>query len=166
MGFLNDPRLNFLPSVDRSFVFQFDNEMRELGYDHGDEIGSGYCWGKYMLIFRRTGVKSRQVYARVYLRESGAVLRLFLNNIDRHRAFLENAPAHIQEPFTGAHGDCQHCHNEKDGRCRFRKTYTLFDRQIEKCNGVVFEFQNPCVEKLGDYVDLFTEFYPVRKSKN
>jgi hypothetical protein len=52
MVFLNDPRLNFLPSVDRSFVFQFDNAMRDLGYDHGDVIGSGHCWRKYRLIYR------------------------------------------------------------------------------------------------------------------
>jgi len=35
---------------------------------------------------------------------------------------------------------------------------------IEKCNGVTFEFRDPCVEKLKDYIDLFTEFYPAKRT--
>ena len=73
-------------------------------------------------------------------------------------------PGHIKNVFTGSHGDCQHCHNEKDGSCRFRKEYTLDGRLIQKCNGIVFEFPNPSVQMTEDYMDLFTEFYPLRKS--
>jgi hypothetical protein len=61
---MQEPRFIFLSSEDRPFVVQFDNAMCELGYDHGDEIGRGYCWGKYVLIYRRSGAKSR------YKRES------------------------------------------------------------------------------------------------
>ena len=44
----------------------------------GGKIGSGYCWGKYMVIYRKSGVKSENVYARIYMRDADIVLRLFL----------------------------------------------------------------------------------------
>jgi hypothetical protein len=91
------------------------------------------------------------------------VLRLFLNAIDKHRAYIEKAPSHIKEAFVGEAGNCQHCHNEKAGKCRFRKTYTLDDRLIEKCNGITFEFHHPSIERIPDYIALFTEFFPNRK---
>ena len=47
--------------------------------------------------------------------------------------------------------------------CRFRKTYTIEDRLIEKCNGITFEFPNPYIQKLPDYMGLFREFYPNKK---
>jgi hypothetical protein len=60
--------------------------------------------------------------------------------------------------FTGEHASCQHCHNDKDGVRRFRKTYTLENRLIEKCNGITFEFHEPDLNKLADYLALFNEF--------
>jgi len=162
---LKEPEFDFLTGHGREFVIAFHTAMNSLGYDHNGEIGSGYCWGKYMLIYTRQGVKSKQVYARVYLQETGPVLRLFLNDIDRHRAYLETAPEHILEPFTNTYGACQHCHNEKDGHCRFRKSYTLHNRLIEKCNGLTFEYPDPDPGKLDDYLDLFTEFFPPRTAR-
>jgi hypothetical protein len=79
---LNEDRFNFISPRDKSFIAAFDDAMMELGYDHGGNIGSGYCWGRYMLIYRRSGLKSQNVYARIYIRESTIVLRLFLNGID------------------------------------------------------------------------------------
>ena len=140
-------------------MISFDEQMQQKGFDFGDDIGSGYCWGKYMIIYRKKNVKSEKVYARVYLREPKIVLRLFLNDIDAHRAFIENSAPHIKEVFIGPHGQCQHCHNEKDGNCRFRKSYTLDGTFIEKCNGITFEFQDPTMEKLPQYISLFSEFY-------
>ena len=162
MDLMNEPELVTLSDRDRDFVAQFDDAIRKLGYDCGGRICGGACWGKYMLIYARTGAKSKRVYARIYLPESGPILRLFLNDIDKHPEYLENAPAHIREPFTGPYGDCQHCHNEKEGKCRFRKTYTLDNRLIEKCNGLTFEFRDPTPGKLEDYLALFTEFFPAR----
>ncbi len=158
-----EERFNILSSGDRAFILAFDEEMVRLGYDFGGKIGSGYCWGKYMIIYIKSGVKSKKVFARIYIRESGVVLRLFLNDIDRHRAFIERAPAHIKDVFVGPHGDCQHDRDEPDGQCRFKKTYTIDQRLIEKCNGVVFEFPAPSVQKLEDYITLFTEFYPQKR---
>lgn len=164
IGILQEERFDFIADPDKLFIRAFDDEMTRLGYDYGNKIGDGYCWGKYMLIYRRSGVKSANVYARIYIRESSIVLRLFLNDIDKHRRFIENAPPHIKTVFTGEHGDCHHCHNQKDGTCRFRKTYTLDGRLIEKCNGVTFEFHQPDVEKLSDYIALLMEFFPQKKS--
>lgn len=156
---LNEARFDFISRTDKGFILAFNDEMSRLGYTFGNAIGSGYCWGKYMLIYRKSGVKSEKVYARIYIRETSIALRLFLNAIDKHRAYVENAPAHIKEVFTGDEGNCKHCHNDKSGVCRFRKTYTIDGRLIEKCNGITFEFCNPGMDKIPDYIALFTEFF-------
>ena len=162
MDLLTQSELKYLSRQDQQFIVAFNNAMNHFGYDYGGKIEKGYCWGRHMLIYRKTDAGSKQVYARLYLRESGSVLRLYLNNLNDHRVYLEHSPDHIKDVFIGPHGDCQHCHNEKDGGCRFRKTYTLNGRVFEKCNGIVFEFPNPTVEKLLDYQALFLEFYPNR----
>jgi hypothetical protein len=162
---LKEERFDFIANHDKAFILAFNNEMTRPGYDFGDRIGSGYCWGKYMLIYTKTGVKSKNVYARIYIREASIVLRLFFSNIDKHREYVENAPGHIKKVFVGEHGNCQRCHNDKDGACRFRKTYTLDDRRIEKCNGITFEFPSPRSHEIKDYMELFTEFYPQKKAE-
>ncbi len=160
---LHEGRFDFISPNNKAFILAFDDEMARLGYDFGSKIGSGYCWGKYMLIYTKTGVKSKNVYARIYIREASIVLRLFLNGIDKHREYIENAPTFIKEVFTGPRGDCVHDHDGEDGSCMFRKTYTLDGRFIEKCNGITFEFFDPTLQKLNDYITLFTEFYPRKK---
>ncbi len=162
---IEEPRFDFLSRPDRDFITAYDRGMNRLGYHFGNAIGSGYCWGRYMMIYTRAEVKSKKVYARIYLREKDIVLRMFFSDIDRHREFIEQAPEHIRQVFTGSHGDCQHCHNEKGGSCRFRKTYTIDGRRIDKCNGIVFEFHNPTIARLPDYTALFTEFYPFTNKK-
>lgn len=161
--FLQGESFAFMSETDRQFIYTFDEAMNSLGYDFGDKIGSGYCWGRWMLIYTKTGVKSKQVFARIYLREDGFVLRFFFSDIDNHREFIENAPSHIKEVFVGEYGKCKHCHNEKNGKCRFRKTYTIDGRLIEKCNGFTFEFHQPTLAGLPDYLALFSEFYPSRR---
>jgi hypothetical protein len=116
-----------------------------------------------MIIYSKTGVKTKSVAARIFIRESGILLRLFFNNIDKHRNYIENTPEHIKEVFVGNYGDCS-CNPKKDN-CRMRKTYTIDERLTEKCSGVVFEFNNATIEKLPDYVNLFKEFYPPKKAK-
>lgn len=156
---LNEARFDYVPEADKAFLRAFDAEMNRLGYDFGGSIGSGYCWGRHMLIYRKTGAKSQNVAARVYLREGGIVLRLFLNKLDNHRVFLENTPPYIKEVFVGKAADCRHDRQDADGGCKFRKSYTLDGRLIEKCNGETFEFHQPSLERLPDYVALFAEFY-------
>lgn len=157
---LCEDRFDFISVENKAFMHAFDDEMAKLDYGFGGKIGDGFCWGRYMVIYRKLGVKSETVYARLYLRESEIVLRLFLNQIDKHCAFIEKAPDHIKTVFTGPRGDCEHCHNDKGGVCKFRKSYTLKNHLIEKCNGIVFEFFEPDLSKVGDYMELFREFYP------
>jgi hypothetical protein len=163
---LSEGRFDFVSADDNVFMLAINDEMSRLGYGFGGKIGEGFCWGRYMVLYRKVGVKSETVNARIYIRESDIVLRLFFNQIDKHRNYIENAPAYIKEVFTGPRGDCEHCHNDKGGVCKFRKTYTLDGRLIEKCNVIVFEFLEPGISKLNDYLDLFTEFYPAKKSKD
>jgi len=161
---LKEDRFRLISDGDKAFMMAFNDRMAKLGYDFGGKIGSGFVWGKHMVIYRKSETKNKKVFARIYIRKDDSIdLRLFFSKIDRHRAYIENSPDHIKMPFAGDYGDCQHCHNEKDGICRFRKTYTLEGRQIEKCNGTTFLFPKPRTERITDYVNLFTEFYPGRK---
>jgi len=162
---LKDRQFDCIADNDRQFILAFNNDMTKLGYSFGDKIGSGYCWGKYMIIYTRSGVKSKKVFARIYIRDDSIVLRFFFSDIDRHRRYIENSPTHIKGVFVGDYANCKHCHNEKDASCQFRKTYTIDDRLMEKCSGNTFEFFDPSLQKMDDYMTLFTEFYPNRKRK-
>jgi hypothetical protein len=160
---LAEERFKIITDADKAFITAFDHEISKLGYDFGGGIGDGYCWGKYMVVYSKTGVKGKKVIARIFIREDSIVLRLFFNNAEKHRAYIENAPAHIKNVFTNNHGNCS-C-NPKKENCRMRKAYTIDGKQIEKCSGVVFEFWQPSLDKLPDYIHLLAEFYPVKKSE-
>ena len=160
---LKENRFDFVSDRDKAFMIAFDDAISQLGYDFGGVIGDGYVWGRNMVIYRKSGAKSKKVYARIYLRDKGIALRLFLSNIDKHRDFIETSPHYIKEVFVGERDNCAHCHNEKHGICKFRKAYTLDGRFIEKCNGKTFTFENPSVKYITDYISLFTEFYPGRR---
>lgn len=160
---MEENRFSIVIDSDKEFIKLFDKEIETLGYDFGGGIGGGYCWGKYMIIYSKTGVKTKSVAARIFIKENGILLRLFFNNVDKHRNYIENAPEHIKEVFTGNHGNCS-C-NPKKENCRIRKTYVIDDIHIEKCSGVVFEFCNPTILKLPDYIALLNEFYPTRKAE-
>lgn len=157
---LAEERFQFIQEKDRNFIIEFTKALETLGYTYGGEIGSGFCWGKYMLIYRKANVKSKNVVARIYIREDSIVLRLFLNNVTKHAAFISGSPAHIQNAFTSDYGTCKHC---KGDHCKFRKDYEIDGVTYEKCNGTTFEFHHPALEKLTGYLALFEEFYPLPK---
>lgn len=159
---LIEDKFNFVSNQFKDFITAFNSEMTLSACTFGGQIGKGWCWGKYMIVYTKAGVKSKKVFARIDIREESIVLRLFLNGIDLHREYLENAPDYIREVFTGEHARCQHCHHEKGEGCRFRKTYPLENWPIEKCIGFTYEFQDPNLHNLPDYLDLFHEFYPIR----
>ncbi|QHQ61682.1 hypothetical protein Ana3638_13625 [Anaerocolumna sedimenticola] len=161
---LTEERFNFISDENKAFIIAFNDEITKLGYGFGGNIGSGYCWGNYMIIYSKTGVKSKKVVARIYIRENSIILRLFLNKLDNHRDYLENSQKFIKDVFTGEYGKCNHCHNDKGGICRFRKTYTIDNNYIEKCNGITFEFPEPDINKLPEYINLLKEFYSIRKT--
>ncbi|HOP10249.1 MAG TPA: DUF6434 domain-containing protein [Oscillospiraceae bacterium] len=154
---LKEERFHLISEADKSFILAFNREITELGYDFGGNIGWGACWGLYMIIYSKVGAKSKQVAARIFIRENRIILRLFFNNVDKHTQYIENAPEHIKSVFIGTHGDCS-C-NPKKENCRMRKTYILDGKTIEKCSGVVFEFHQPDLAKLPDYMGLLREFY-------
>lgn len=160
---LKEKRFGFIATSDKRFILAFDGEMTGLGYGFGGKIGSGYCWGKYMIIYTRSGVKSKKVFSRIYIRDESIVLRFFFSDIDKHRGYIEHTSPHIKEVFVGEYARCKHCHNEKNGSCPFRKSYTIDGEFIEKCSGNTFEFYDPSLQRLDDYISLFTEFYPNRK---
>jgi len=157
---LKDGKFNFITDENKEFIAGFDKEMEGLGYGCGNKIGEGFCWGRYMIIYTKTGVKSKKVYARIYIREKSIALRMFFGKMDDHREYLEETPEYIKNVFTGEYGDCKHCHNEKNGSCKFRKTYTLENRLIEKCNGSTFLFEEPDINRIPELIGLFCEFYP------
>lgn len=161
---LQEPRFDYLSAENKRFIQLYDDEMTRQGYTFGGQIGSGYCWGRYMAIYRRAGVKSDKVYTRIYMRESGEVaVRMFLVNVDTHRAYIENAPENIKQVFTGPHGDCNHC-PERPQPCQFCKIYTVDGRVIEKCSGEVFLIHQPQTWKMEDFSSILTEFYPRRNA--
>ena len=150
----------FVKETDKTFIIEFTKALEKMGYTYGGEIGSGFCWGKYMLIFRKANVKSKNVVARIYIKEDSVVLRLFFNNVTKHATYISTSPEHIQTVFTGDYGKCRHC---KGDNCKFRKDYEINGIIYEKCNGTTFEFPNPKAENLTDYLALFQEFYPPSK---
>ncbi|MGI5898687.1 MAG: hypothetical protein ACOX8S_02055 [Christensenellales bacterium] len=166
---LAESRYDYISLQDKAFIAKFDAEMEAQGYSAGGIITPGYAgapaWGRHLLIYAKTGIKSKQVAARIYCTDKGVILRLFLSNVDRHAGFIEKTPEYIRAAFDIGPGDCHHCKDRPGGLCRFRKTYTLNGKLHEKCSGEVFQFLKPETEKLPSYIALFREFYPLRRKK-
>ncbi|OJU10028.1 MAG: hypothetical protein BGN88_03710 [Clostridiales bacterium 43-6] len=157
---LKEACFDFISDDNKRFITAFTNALKEIGF-LSQEIGNGFCWGRYMIIYRKQGAKSKTVYARIYIRDDSICLRLFFNNVTKHAEFIINTPEFIRDVFMGDYGKCKHC---KGDHCKFRKDYEINGVKYEKCNGVTFEFYNPSIEKLPHYMDLFQEFY-CKKSK-
>jgi len=158
---MKEDRFDFMKPEHKRFVCDFANALADLGYTFGDTIGSGYCWGKYMLIFTKAGVKSKKVVARIYIRQNDIALRLFFSDVTRHAAYILAAPDYIRGVFTGPYGDCKHC---KGDDCMFRKDYAIGGVPYEKCNSLTFGFAHPEAGSLADYIGLFKEFYPAKRA--
>lgn len=151
---IKNEKYSFIKDNDKQFIVEFSKALDNLGYCN-DGFGNGFCWGKYMIIYRKANVKSKNVYARIYIRDDGICLRLFFNNLSKHSDYIENAPDFIKNVFVGDYGNCKHC---KGDNCKFRKDYKINGFDYEKCNGFTFEFYEPTTEKLPEYIALFKEF--------
>jgi len=144
---LSAREFDFIKPGDKDFIIGFDSEMDRLGYECGG-IGDGYCWGRYMSIYTKRGVKSKKPYARIYIRDDSLILRMYFSNIDKHSGYIGSAPDYIKKAFTGDYGACGHCHNQKeDGACMHRKTYTIDGKQYELCDGFAFWFHELTVRR-------------------
>jgi len=60
---MEEDRFSIITESDKKFIISFDKEIKTLGYNFGGGIGDGYCWGKYMIIYSKTGVKTKSVAA-------------------------------------------------------------------------------------------------------
>ncbi len=152
----------YISSHDKQFIVEFTHAMNTLGYQCDGKISDGFCYGHHMMIFRKANVKSDKVYARLYFRTSGVIVRFFVSDVSKHSSYIEASPSHIQEPFIGSYATCNHCRGDV---CKFRKTYMIGNKTYEKCNGLTFEFFAPTLERLPSYMDLFLEFYPSKVGK-
>jgi hypothetical protein len=156
------PEFDFIKASDKQFITAFTDELEKLGY-YENGLCDGFCWGRYMLIYRKSGVKSKNVYARIYIRDDCIVLRLFLNNVTKHGEYIDRSPEFIKDAFVGNFGKCKRC---KGDNCKFRKDYEIGGVKYEKCNGFTFQFFEPTMERLTSYIDLFKEFYPAKSYKS
>jgi len=167
---INEKRFDFVSKENKKFILEFTKQMNLIDYDFGGTIGDGFCWGHNMIIYSQ----KKKVIARIFIRNDGVriwgkkehkwnkciVLRLFFSNIDKHMKYIEKAPSHIKQPFFNDQGLCNHCSEKK---CHNMKIYTVNQQKIEKC-GYVFQFTDPKIEHIKDYIDILKEFY-VKKNK-
>jgi hypothetical protein len=157
---LAEDRFGFISKLDKAFIIAFDKALNEVGYDFG-----GTIYGNrdiMAIVYGKTDTKTRPCPARIHIDNDGNIcLRLYLHKVDDHRQYIENAPIRIKEIFTNDIGNCCGC-NLKDGKCKCTKTYTVGGRLFNKC---YFNIANTAVENIPDYIDLLSEFYPMKKSQ-
>ena len=156
---LSERRFKFISEANKAFIIAFDKAMNEFGYDCNNLIGSGNHLCPFMVIYGKSGTKSRACIARIYIHENNIILRLYINDIDKHRAYVENAPPHIKSAFTLEDGDCKNCFD----KCKNMKVYTIDEQLYTKCYMSTFCFDTPSVERLTDYVGLLSIFSPKRR---
>lgn len=167
---LVDSKFGFLNEDEKQFISVFNNKMKANGYTN-DGIQDYVVFGKYKIEYYKAGTKSKKVVARIYIRDGdekiaarwgghglGIVLRLYFTNIDKHRAYIENAPDYIKAPFTDSHSVCRGC----KGDCNRRKAYTLDGKAYVKCTDSAFMFEKPCAKNAFEYVNLLAAFYPTK----
>jgi len=157
---LLEKRFNLISESDKAFIKAFDKAMNELGYDCENIIGSGLTWGLYMIVYGKTETKSRPCAARIYIKEDGEVsLRLFLSKVDKHMKYIEISPAHIKDAFNFTGGDCKSCNTA----CAPGKVYTIDGQLMQKCNHSTFYLNNLSADRISDYMDLLSRFFPAKK---
>lgn len=159
--FLTERRFNIVSKPDKEFIIDFDKAINDLGYDFGGAIHAGHSWGsRLMIIYGKTGTKSRSCPARIWIRDDGILFQIYFTNIDAHREYIEAAPAYIKEVFTSYNDSiaCRSCR----GKCG-PKEYTIDGHFMSVCRDAPFWFDKPSVEKLPDYMGLISEFYQQKK---
>lgn len=101
---LNEETYSYLNDKDKDFIRVFTDAINDLGYLCNSKIVDGICYGRHMMIFRKANVKSDKVYARLYFRDSGVVLRFFFSNVNEHAGYIEKCPDYVQDAFIGNRG--------------------------------------------------------------
>jgi hypothetical protein len=157
---LSERRFDFISEADKAFIIAFDKAMDGFGYDCANLIGSGNNFCPFMIIYGKSGTKSRTNIARIYIRADNITLRLYLNDINKHRGYIENLPPHIKNAFTFEDGDCKRCFD----KCKNTRVYTIGEQVYTKCCHSTFHFANLSNDKLTDYMKLLSVFYPAKKT--
>ncbi len=168
---LADDKFSFLNEGEKQFISAFNDEMIERGYANNG-IQDYVVFGKYKIEYYKSGLKTKKVIARIYLRDGderiaarwgghgiGVVLRLYFTNINKQRAYIERAPDFIKAPFTDNHSNCRGC---KDN-CNRRKVYIVDGKAYAKCTDSAFMFEEPAVRNVLEYINLLTAFYPAKQ---
>lgn len=79
---LEEKCTDYLRPEDKEFVISITQGFEELGYIHNG-LEKGYMWGKYMIIFRKAGVKSKKCTQEFTYRRNisfcGCILAMFSN---------------------------------------------------------------------------------------
>ena len=159
---LTERRFNMISMPDKTFIIAFDKVLNEGGYDFGGTIIGNK--DLMVIVYGKTGTKTRLRPACFFIEDDGNVcLKLYLHKVDDHRQYIENAPAHIREIFTNDIGKCNGC-NFKNGKCKYKctKTYTIDGYLYNKC---YFHLTELALENIPDYMDLLSEFYPMKKGE-
>jgi hypothetical protein len=172
---LKEERFNFHSKENKEFILEFTKRIKFLDYDFDGNIGSGFDWGNYQIIYSLNGIKgSRNIIARIIIRDNfvivsggkenklknGIFLRLYFSNINKHIKYIENAPMLIKDRFVNNSGMCKYCTEQ----CYKRKIYKINGKEMIKCRDI-FEYYDPKIEEIKDYIDILKEFYGKRGLK-
>ena len=145
-----------------TFIAAFDEAMNAAGYARLEKPHDNAYWNSF-IAYVKPGAKTPKIIARIYLRDDGIVLRVYASNIDKRRAYLEGAPAFIQQPFVNDDNNCKPgCKGMRmaNGKCRYQKTYTLNGAAHVKCGDACFCYSNLDAKDAQEYVNLVAAFYP------
>ena len=158
---LADKKFDIISTPDKDFIVAFDKAMNDYCYDCGGVIGSGKSVCPYIITYKKTGVKNSPFVAQIFIGNKSILLQFqFKNRMDfntkmyKHREYIENAPEHIKNVFV----------SERTNECRYCKEicgkylYTIDGHLYEKC-GAAFDFVQPSLKKLPDYIELLSKFY-------
>jgi len=164
---LSDEKYNFISEKDKQFIVAFDDAITKAGYE-SNGIQPYVVFGKYKIEYFRAGLKTQKYLARIYIRDEEIVLRMYFSNIDKHREYIEKSPDFIKSPFINDYMRCnegKRCGGigDKNGICRYRKTYTIDNTVYNKCAEQSFMFFQPDISHAEKYIELLTTFYPDRK---
>jgi hypothetical protein len=163
---LSDEIYNFVSQQDKEFIIAFNDAMIEAGYENNG-IQPYVVFGKYKIEYYKPGNKTNKYIARFYFRDDEIVLRLYFSNIDKHRDYVEKSSDFIKKPFVDESHQCKHCKGMiTNGKCRYRKTYTLDGVPYVKCAEQSFMYYNMEPKNASSYAELLTVFYPAKKHAN
>ena len=143
--------------------------MKNTAYEVGSRINSCCCVKGAGEVVHHRGVADNFMVPTPDLDPYAYALEAIPTDDPEAESIVPDRDTYYEDPnrgdlvFTGEAAACNHDRDEGGGACRFRKSYTLDGRLIEKCSGITFEFREPNLEKLPDYINLFAEFNPGKR---